>query len=479
MARLLRSDPLLAAATFACALLVLAPLLFSPLLPLHDLPDHVGLASQMGAIARGEGVAASFYRVQALPVPYWTSYLVLWLASAAFGPLIAAKVVVALALLAVPLGVVRLAAALGRSPRLALCAFALAWDHNVYWGFVAFAIGVGIALFALANLVERRFVVASLLAVLVAVTHAHALGIFGALALVLSWRAALACAAPAAAVLIPWALSASSGGGPLPDRWIDMTPPWTRLARLFAYSAGTNATDLGNLAGNAVFWPLFLAPALALLPRAARDRRALVLYAAAWALYLGLPMGISWPIEQWYVYPRQATLLIALGLLVPAAPAHRAVAAIGPALALLVSIAASLQLAGFGERAAPFLEIARAAAPDARVLTLTMADDDPATKLSPYNQFHAYLFALHGGYDPHLFDNPGHPVVHRKDRALPHPAWTEMGSFSLDAHARHYDHVLVQGLEKDPIPGLTVPPDLSLEVVREAGRWRLYRVSRK
>ena len=55
-----------------------------------------------------------------------------------------------LAVMLLPLGTMRLLLALGRDPRMGLMAFALAWDHNMYWGFLAFHLGLSVALFAIA-----------------------------------------------------------------------------------------------------------------------------------------------------------------------------------------------------------------------------------------------------------------------------------------------------------------------------------------
>ena len=109
---------------------------------------------------------------------------------------------------------------------------------------------------------------------------------------------------------------------------------------------------------------------------------------------------------------------------------------------------------------------------------LTLNDNDPSVKRSPYNQFHAYIVAEKGGYDPYLFDNKSHPVVHRNRRGWPRPNWRQMNRFTMEKHGKHYDYIIVQGLRKDPIKKFKGTPRLSVEEILESGRWRLYKVNK-
>ena len=51
-----------------------------------------------------------------------------------------------------------------------------------------------------------------------------------------------------------------------------------------------------------------------------------------------------------------------------------------------------------------------------RILPLVRDAGDPASHLELLDRS-AYYVIEHGGYDPYLFDNPSHPVIHRRDQA--------------------------------------------------------------
>src|SRR4029078_10212562 len=103
--------------------------------------------------AFGHGIVAERYRVNWLPVPYWSGYAPMYLVAAGTGPVAGAKAIVASTSLLVPLSVMRLLVALGRSPRLGLWAFLLAWDTNLYLGWGTFQIAMAAAVCGRACLV--------------------------------------------------------------------------------------------------------------------------------------------------------------------------------------------------------------------------------------------------------------------------------------------------------------------------------------
>jgi hypothetical protein len=498
LVRIFRADPLLAALTTLLCFTVLLPLWVTPFIPLHDLPDHVGLASLMGDVLFGDGVAAHHFRVQALPVPYWGSYLIVALVGAVVGPLAAAKAVVATALLVLPLGTMRLLVAMKRSPRLGLFAFVLCWDQNLAWGFVAYVLALGLALFALAKLVEATSPRQALKnwpwVVAVALTHAHAFALLVVVATVYalahpSWlhrlKSHALALAPGIGTLLPWAFwravfgEAHETKTPKPTEFHSLS---VKLEKLFAYSldvyAGKPASFFFALAFVGLAFGVVVLGFTRQEKWVAETRSALGVFVAALCLYLFLPMTIYWPVEQWYIYPRQATALLVFALFVPRPNLEgRRAFLLAPVVAMALAVHASVAMAhwDFAERARPFLDIIEALPKNQRLLTLTLDDGDPAIPLSPYNQFHAYAIAVKGGYDPHLFDNPSHPIVPRKDHALPHPKWNQMGTYSLQKHGRYYDHVLVQDLRRDPLARKT-QGKVTTHLVKESGRWRLYAI---
>src|SRR5262249_20749776 len=76
VARALRADRQLAIAFAVLSCGALAPLFATPILPFPDLPSNVACASLLIRTALHQASVTPFYRVDWLPFPYWTSYLV-------------------------------------------------------------------------------------------------------------------------------------------------------------------------------------------------------------------------------------------------------------------------------------------------------------------------------------------------------------------------------------------------------------------
>ena len=79
----------------------------------------------------------------------------------------------------------------------------------------------------------------------------------------------------------------------------------------------------------------------------------------------------------------------------------------------------------FNQRNRFVLDAVRDLPPNKRILPLIRDASDPASHLGAADQFHAYYIIEKGGYDPYLFDNPSHPVVHRKTTKPPMPPWNQ------------------------------------------------------
>ena len=494
-----KDDRLLLGAFVFFTALVTVPLFLSPFLPLQDLPDHTGLAGLMSHVLAGGAVSSRYYQLQYFPVPYWTVYSILsvvgWLAS----PPIAAKVLFLVAVVSTPVAMTRLALALRQSPRVGLCGFAFAWDYNVSWGFLAHVLGFAVALIYLARTIEmesRRDVLrGSWIGVLLALTHAHATLVWMAAALVTAVLSqdrrrrlqlhALAAAAPVLTML-PWIVSriaARAGGQSRGPSWPSLKD---RFLYLFDHSFFTFNGPIVKPLLFVVFLILFVGPPVLAVIGFKRRRQAfdarLVwgLYALAWILYLVAPSGIWWPINQQFIYQRQASVIVLIGLFLPGLQLQgKRLLALLPGLMATTTVAlvGIVSVAEFGTRASPFVKIIEAIPTESRVLTLTLDDTDEVSRRTPYNQFHAYIVAQKGGYDPYLFNNPSHPIVFRAGEQPAHPRWNEMRKFSMSTHAPQYDFIVVQGFDADPV--MQGPIDghgANVTRVLESGRWRLYRV---
>jgi hypothetical protein len=492
-------DRALLVATVACAIVAVLPLFFTPIVPLPDLPDNIGAAALVFDTQFGHGLPAHHYKLAV--APYWTTYLFMALTAKLFGALVAAKLVVAVTILALPLATMRLLLALGRDLRLGLWAFLLSWEHSLRCGWFSYSLSMSLALVAIAWLVEARTLkdaarVAALSAI-VGFTH-----IMGAMFLGLS---ALAMAlvrqrrlrrvlvhgvgvSGLATVLVPWlaARFGSSGGVSqgLQSFSFEFHPTEQKVASLFDYTLNDflRADDIGFAAlgfMTLAFGPLLLS----LLPARRRfDRRVpAALFVVAGVLYFFLPMTTSGPVSHWYTYPRYASFMLLALLLVPAPTLRRrATLALLPGLAAfaLMSVGVARQFHAFADRARPFLSIIDAVRPNSSYLPLETDTGDPALKLNPYNQIHAYIAAVKGGYDPHLFDNPSMPLHYRADTRLPQTDWDGAQSFSLEAHGKFYDYVLVQNLANDPVAARLTGTGVHARLAREAGQFRLYEIVR-
>jgi len=505
-----QGDRFLLVATIVASIGVLVPLFLTPFVPLQDLPNHVALASLLAHIGDHGAVSSFHFIPQPYPVPYWVGYVIILIGAKIVSPLFGAKLFVAVALLAVPLGMIRLLGSLHRSSRLGLLAFALSWDYNMSWGFVAFNLGTGLSLvyiaWSLDNLKESRWrwiglAKALALGVLIAFTHAHAAAIvaiaIGALSLfeLPRWRHALRLV-PFSFVplvgLLPWILTGlSEKAGALPtslERGAigDWPGLGQRLGRLFEYTLDFVYGPVPETVMAIVFVVLLVTP-LALLISSRRtgpgQRRAWVLYGLAWLLYLALPASLNWPFFQLFIHERHATLILLMGLTLPSCElAGRFAWRLAPglfAVALAVGVNAWLCNA-FAKHSAPFLEIIDAVPGESRVLPLLLETSVPESRRTPLNQFSAYLIAEKGGYSPYLFDTPNLMVRYDAKRHLPHPDWSAPNEASLERHVPHYDYLLVQGKDSDPIrqgkKGTIRTQNLALREIKEAGIWRLYEI---
>jgi len=495
-----REDRTLAILTTVLAGFTLAPLFVTPFLPLHDLPGNVALACLMDDAMTPGSVAAEHYRVQWLPLPYTAFYALVWATTAAFGIVWGTKIAVAVIIVLLPLGLMKLCLVLDRDPLLGLAGFALAWCHNTLWGFMAYKLGLGLLPFALASAADaerpRELLTRSGWATALALTHAQAFGTYGLFAPFVAGRRAtgrqrviiyLASIAPGVLLLLPWAVSRAihgtsqlQPGQPL----VEFDDFLYQLDRVETYSTVALPGEWAFWSGNLAFVAIICLPVFAIV-RWRESRRdphwlpLLVVFGLATLLYFATPMAIAWPFSQWYIYPRFAVVMLMAAAVVPAGSFRRGwfLALVPVAVAIAgIGVATTQRFADFGRRARAFLPVIEATTPSPRLLPVTVHDSDPAIPLDPYNQFHSYIVAARGGYDPLLFDNANVPVVHRSEATLPHTGWRETARTRLDLHGRHYSHILVQGRRRDPLPRQRVPPDMGLEVVIESGRWRLYRV---
>ena len=415
------------------------------------------------------------------------------------GALLAAKIAVGAVVVMLPVAGMRLLRALGRSPRLGLWLFLLTWDNNLYWGWITFQLGMVLALFTLAHLVELRTprdaAKLSILTFALALTHLHAVALTltagGLLALQrrpykryfpLHVLALGGCAIP----LLPWLfakLGNSMGSGIAQAFVFDMPSLRDRLTKLFAYTID-NLPNEGSLATACAFALLVFGPVLmSMLEQRelpARLRWApLLIVLACGGLYFMLPMAISGPVYHWYTYPRYGTYLLLSLLLVPR-PVLQGLAgfALLPGLLLGFEVHRGIaqQFESYGDYVRPYLQIIAGIKHDSRIMPLDLDDYRfKGTREAVLGQLHGYAAAATSSFDPHLFDEPNNPLRFRRGSLPPFHNWQRARDFSFDEHGVYYDYIIVHPAKEDPIKRRKRWL-AQVELVRDAGAFRLYKV---
>lgn len=259
-------------ARFAAGYLVLAPLYLAPLfatrfLPALDLPHHLALADALSKAGSEASPYARLYRIDFRLAPF-DGHFALLVALGSLMPLgTAAKVLVGLQVLALPLACARLLAAGGRSTVPALLAFPLGYAMPVHYGLIAFVLAVPLLIGVFAAAADedawRRsprgqtaILAAALLALFFFHLEAWAVGAVAAVAAVATHRLrlraralGLAAALPSLGALLLYAARTS------PD--VGRVPLLRALLEANAHELGGEGW-LGRLAGRARGFPVHL-----------------------------------------------------------------------------------------------------------------------------------------------------------------------------------------------------------------------------
>jgi hypothetical protein len=497
--RMFREDALLRWATAALCIIALVPLWVTPILPLVDMGSTIGAAGLLDDVAFGDGVATKYYRVSWFPIPYWTMYAFISLMEQLGGVLFAAKASVGLVVVLLPISVMRLLVGLERSPRFGLWAFLLAWDTNLYWGWTTFQLGMALALYLIANIAEiqtgRQALKLIPLGLLIALTHVHALALCLSVGLALgiaqrpilpaigrSFIALLGCFIGIA----PWLLRRSGGEGALGTGLHFKYPPVAeKISSLFRFTLDNLPQSPGAVLTAAAFLMLVLGPVLLGLveqkhPRVESDRRASLFLFVALGLYLSMPFSVWGVIGHWWTYPRFATYVL-IGILLIPRPVfdgwRRWLLTPGILCAFALHIEVARQFSAYGEYVEPYLDIVAEMEPGSTFMPIDLDISYSGTREQTLGQLHGYAAALTSSYDPHLFNHPNSPMVFRNERIPPHPNWYKPRTFSMEKHGRYYDYIIVHPKKLDPLHRQRA--SLGLDLVREAGAWRLYEVVSK
>lgn len=496
--RAFRQDKPLALLTLLMACVSLAPLAATTILPFIDLPIHAALSRMLWDAAFGGGSASQYFFIDPSPSPYWMAYVLLAVSIRIFGAFLGTKVAVAFCMLTIPLGMMRLLLAFGKSPRIGVLAFLMMWDFNLTFGWLNQVLGTGLVFFALAALIEAKTPQKALrvwpYGILLGLTHVLPFGFFGLAAVFVTlvrpgsrWLAikvfGAAIFAPSL-VLVPW-LARSLQSGARGDPGFVFDPIQVKIESLLDHSLGYAHIDpnarLSALA--AVVAVILLPLGVAFFPKKLVTQPlkvAAVPFLTAFILYLVLPLGVARPVEHWGTYPRFCTPAL-LGLLLLPSPKlanrHLWFAAIGVVTSVVLSAFLVVQFRAFDVAVAPFYEVTQKIPVGAKVLPLCYQNRYPMVRPLMGESLHAYIAAEAGAFDPYLFWLPTIPVQRKQSRVPPSPpGWgRNPRTFSMRAHGQFYDYILVQGTSSDPVREQqnTVA---KVELVFEREPFRLYAV---
>jgi len=495
-----RRDKVLLWATVIMSLVALVPLGIAAFLPFGDLPDTAACAALVPEVLWGKGLPHEVYSVKWAPVPYWTTTVLIAVFASVSNMVVATKILVGMIVLLLPLSAMRMLLALGRDPRIGLLAFAFSYEHSLYGGWVAYLLGMSMAIWALAWLIEattfRQALRVGVMGGLIGLTHAQPTLYFVITTLALTIarirpqplrRIALHAVAGSglALVFVPWLFKVSSGNGGagaiVNSLWHVDEPLHDRLRDLwrFTFDNFTRKDDI-YAAAQAFAMLLSMPMLVTLLPARPGASRAvpLALFLTIGALYVATPMSLGGPVSQWYVYPRFATFLLMTLLFIPRpdlSGLRGAWLLPGIAIVLALHVRIASQFHEWDKRTRPFLQIVAAVPKGARVLPLEIEDYDPAVKWGVYNQLHAYLAGMRSGYSPHMWHNPALPFQYRPEKDL--PSTGSVGGamqFDLETYGPKYDFVLLQGKNNDPVAKQLQSKSVRAELVKETEVFRLY-----
>jgi len=129
----------------AAYLLLITPLWIAHFPPMIDLPQHAAQASSMKLLLQGEGTYTQLYEIN-LFTPYLVGYMLVYFCSLLVPTLTAQKLVLSLALIAVPELTGILLKTVGANPVLKWLVFPSLVSLSFYWGFSNFLVATPISI---------------------------------------------------------------------------------------------------------------------------------------------------------------------------------------------------------------------------------------------------------------------------------------------------------------------------------------------
>jgi hypothetical protein len=488
----------------ALTVIALVPVWNQRMLPQLDTPNHLALVRGWHNFHDPSWHISDYYSLRVRPVPYFLFYLVIHLLLYVCQIEIANKLFLSAYIILFPLTVLALARALRRSPWLALSGFVLTFNQNWMYGFSSYLMGTCFMFLSLALLIRwidgaRPWTLIALGLSTIGAYFGHVMPwfCFGlcAIALLLlhaqKWRRGL-WAALAMFPSVCFALAAyieesrahtyfKSGEGlsALAGTWHDFP---TLVA---AFPGRVLELFPGNVDRNILIVVTLNVLALAIwqgVRRAdetpAQQARIRIMLIVLAVTYCMLPYQITKPMAWWYVSPRVPSMMAVLLALLPAGRIdgwRRLAMAPVIVCAVVLPLTLARLYRDFSRRNAPFMQLVNQTPKGSNVLVVVRGmmrgpgseelSGDPATSGPVYWHFSSWPMALHGGYDPYIFDQ-GIPIQPRIK--LQAPGWSNPDAFEL-RQAPAFDYYIVrspsQEMEREP----------SLKVKERIGDWVLFK----
>ena len=354
------------------------------------------------------------------------------------------------------------------------------------WGFLAYAVGVGLLLWGYALLARMRdarpwprrgLVIANVLVgCALLLTHPVLLLLWLVGVLVYLPNRSALIALPSLALLV-WALRGVGAAGPsfivqgvwqspgknLLDAyqyhlagWFPGRAPWIYCAMLLTILLGWGLTARGPAGGSHPYR----------------------LFAALLVAYLVLPLHLQQPTDLAILNARIVTVVAMVGLAcIPAGrlESWRAAAVIAPVLVMTVVYHGQLVLAfrHFDGRNEAFYEVARRLPMNPAVATLIYDTSDGELGAPIYRRYAGYVQLERGGYNPTFFrrgiSDARFPAGYKKGPP-PFPPIDVVGDFQWQRDWARFDYYLTR---REPKRAFAGRPEV--ELVVERGDWRLWK----
>ncbi|MEL7060735.1 MAG: hypothetical protein AAGN46_11985 [Acidobacteriota bacterium] len=477
-----RSSWMLAVALVATTM----PLWLVRWLPMVDLPQHASQVATWHAWVDGTFAWTALWEVN-FRTPYLLSRSLAFLLSHAVDLLDAYRILVSLAIVALPLAALLLLRTIGGAPSWALAVVPLGYGYAFDWGFVAYSLAVPLGLLhlALAWRQARCFTWSRAVGLWIATqalffAHVFVFGWAGLTAAAVlglrarGWRALSRAWAPLLAALpLPlwWILTTAETdrevlGGPV------FGGGWLRLPQAFSLQVGRELPTMTSLA---VGLALFTLPLL-LGGRPSRDLVRWAPFIITLILFLATPESAF---GTGFIYPRFAVFLLPAWLMT-LVPTRQPRLHQGWLLGLVLVLAVDVgwRLRGFDREVGDFDRVVEAVAPETRILYLPVDPGSAWSDNAVYLHFGQWLQVERGAlvdfsfgeFFPNLFR-------YRQGADPPLPNNVEWMPWAFD-YRRHggmlYDYFLVRA-PRDPTGLLFSDVLTEIRPVRQVdGGWWLY-----